>query len=650
MSQFEIDKQSGNKWRFTGNNFHEESGLDTAEMETFRKDPIASLAREICQNSIDAKKDDESFVRVEFQTFKVNRESILGIDRVQEEIASCKEYQANKKIIKNVESLEYMNNEIEKEEIECLRISDFNTKGLTGIGNYLDGDGTFHKLTRTSGNSDKQSGKGGSKGVGKYATFVVSKFNTVFYSTKNQDNEEGFLGISKLCSTIYDPETKERTEGTGYYGKNFQGEPILGEQLNIEPGYERKDSGTDIYILGFNSSESWKSEIITKILDSFMAAIIYDQLVVVVDDIKISRENIESVINNPTLLSTKSKYVKSIKSQYELLTDNNIKPHKIDMKSYGDAHVFLKAYNKDEAEMATQECTMIRYPYMKIKSLNNIAHVPFSAVCVIGDNKLNELLREIENPQHDSWDIHELDKKPLKKKEVSDLKKAFLNEIYNYIQDALAVPIDNVSDIEGASEFLPLGDSDTGDKSNGNEVINDVITVVPLSKTKHKDTRKQMENEDATGLEPTLITREPGEGSPVPDGTNSGGGGGLHDGSGETGYSTEDGNQEGLKTAPLSGVQYRMMCLNKNDGEYLISFTSPQSVSNCELSFKIVDDNNNKEKIDIKSANINGVDYVVKDGKVSNFDLISGEKYKVKINTDLRDYYCGEVSISYESR
>ncbi len=42
-------------WRFVGNNYATETGLDTADMETFKKDPISSLAREICQNSIDAR-------------------------------------------------------------------------------------------------------------------------------------------------------------------------------------------------------------------------------------------------------------------------------------------------------------------------------------------------------------------------------------------------------------------------------------------------------------------------------------------------------------------------------------------------------------------------------------------------------------------
>ena len=45
---------SEKKWRFPDNNYTDEKGLDTSDMEIFKKDPIASLAREICQKSIDA--------------------------------------------------------------------------------------------------------------------------------------------------------------------------------------------------------------------------------------------------------------------------------------------------------------------------------------------------------------------------------------------------------------------------------------------------------------------------------------------------------------------------------------------------------------------------------------------------------------------
>ena len=643
------DRQDGNKWRFTGNNFHEESGLDTTDMEMFRKDPVASLAREVCQNSIDAKKDGETKVEVVFDIFKVKRETIPNIQRVEEEIISCIKYQKSKNIEKNVESLEHMLSEIRKPEITCLRISDYNTRGLTQIDKYSDGEGTFYNLTRISGNSDKSAGSGGSKGVGKYATFVVSNFNTVFYSTMNENNQVGFLGVSKLCSAIYNG--KERTDGTGYYGKNYQGEPIFGSQLELTAEYKRETTGTDIYVLGFNDSGNWKSDILIKVLDSFMTALLREELVVKIGEIVLSKDNLEYLISNIDKYTSRAKEIKNIKSQYFLQTDDSIKPVIIDMGVYGDATLYVKAHSKEESEYATQECIMVRYPYMKIKSLKNIAHIPFSALCVIGDNKLNENLRSIENPQHDSWDIHELDKKPIKQKEVKTLYTDFIDKITDTIQDLLSVTANSESDIEGAGEFLPANAGDMGNnKDSEKSIIDDEVSIVRPKKNKIKETIVNQENEDGEGLTPNFIDRsEDGEGSPIPTGSNFGGGNGPHDGSGESGY-VLGGEQEGMTLEKLSGIQYRMIGLDRNTGKYLIVFESPQNASNCKLAFKIVDDNNNKEKVFISEALINGQPAIIENGEVTKFDIVPNTKYKIEIVTGTDELYCGEVSIEYESR
>lgn len=36
------------KWRFIENGYGNESSLDSTDVETFKKDPIASIARELC--------------------------------------------------------------------------------------------------------------------------------------------------------------------------------------------------------------------------------------------------------------------------------------------------------------------------------------------------------------------------------------------------------------------------------------------------------------------------------------------------------------------------------------------------------------------------------------------------------------------------
>ena len=124
-------------WRFVGNNYAYENGLDTADMETFKKDPIASLARESCQNSIDAKKEGQKKVIIEFKTFELSRENIPGYDRLRAEIENCKEYKKIQNNNKDYEQLNDMSKAITRETIPCLRISDFNTTGLYGDKFYL---------------------------------------------------------------------------------------------------------------------------------------------------------------------------------------------------------------------------------------------------------------------------------------------------------------------------------------------------------------------------------------------------------------------------------------------------------------------------------------------------------------------------------
>ena len=123
------------------------------------------------------------------------------------------------------------------------------------------------------------------KVIGKFATFVASGFNTVFYSTNTLNNEIGYEGICKLCSAKQ-PNTDEKTQGIGYYGFSKMNKAIP-EQLNIDPTFKRylNNYGTDIYIIGFKNKKNWKKDIISKILDSFISAIVFKSLEVEVDDI-----------------------------------------------------------------------------------------------------------------------------------------------------------------------------------------------------------------------------------------------------------------------------------------------------------------------------------------------------------------------------
>ena len=71
-------------------------------------------------------------------------------------------------------------------------------------------------------------------------------------------------------------------------------------------------------------------------------------------------------------------------------------------------------------------------------------------------------------------------------------------------------------------------------------------------------------------LQPDIGDHEEGEGSPVPEGTNSGRTGEPHDSDQEEGLDG-DGNKDIMKIAQLSGMSYRYFVTDKKNGKYVIS-------------------------------------------------------------------------------
>ena len=623
-------------WRFVGNNYATETGLDTADMETFKKDPISSLAREICQNSIDARAGKDKVV-IEFHSFEIKKDDIPGRERIEKEMISCEEYQKRRNNPKDKEQLERMIKEVGRDRIQCLRISDYNTTGLLGVASRE--ETPFYLLTKGSGLSNKVGTSGGSKGIGKYASFVASAFNTVFYSTYTKEQEQGYIGICKLCSTTIEG-SDEKTQGIGYYGIDEKNNPIL-EQISIDPNFKRKSFGTDIYILGFKNEETWEKEIVTKVLDSFLSAIYYDELEVIINDKVINKQSLSGIVYNDELIT--KKFQSSIKSQYILLNDPTVYKEKIQISEYGEVELYLKSFSKDESYLATNECVMIRYPYMKITSLRGISSIPCSAMCIIPNNQLNKILREIENPQHTDWELRRIDDSA-KRAEVNAIYRELKSSIVDFVQSKLALSENDEIDVEGAGDYLPSVDSESGLGSNEEITITEQPKVVKKLKNKVKDKIGVYEDSEGMALQPDIGDHEEGEGSPVPEGTNSGRTGEPHDSDQEEGLDG-DGNKDIMKIAQLSGMSYRYFVTDKKNGKYVISFTSLYDEENCDLEMSHLDDGGNKYKTQITNCSINGSEGYVENGIIKGFELKNGVKYKIEVDTDLDDYYACEVKI-----
>ena len=625
-----------NFWNFIGNNFGQETGLNAPGLEMFKTDPISSLAREICQNSIDANINKEKVI-VKFKPFTIKREDIPEIDSIKREIQACIDYQrikSQKTADELQEMLNYINN---NQYINCLKISDYNTTGLTDVSSLE--SGKFYTLTKGSGSSEKVGTSGGSKGIGKYAAFVSSKFNTVFYSTYTINDEVGSIGICHLCSSIKNVETGEKTQGIGYFTCDSRNSAIK-EQICLD-NEERTTTGTDIYILGFRDDLKWKKEMITKILDSFLSAIVFKTLEVVVDDVEITSETLLDVIENQDNI-VKSSY-KNIKSQYILLTDPTVHQKELDIDGLGSAKIYLKEFTEDNDELATNSCVMVRYPYMKITTLTSISSVPCSALCIIGDNTLNSILRDIENPQHTNWELKRIDD-PVKRTEVKGIKDDLTNKILNYISDKLSVSTNDVVDMEGAGEFLSSLDAVAQNGKDKSSKLQQKPTVKQSKKVKIKDDIGITKNDDGASPQPDIGEHGEGEGSPTPTGHNKNNNGTVHDADNESGVNP--GDKEIMTYQKLTGMNYRYMMLDKYHGRCVIAFTSLYEESNCEISLYYLDDSENKFNVDIIRCTLEGQDLIIKNGKIVNLKLTKNKKYKLVLDTNLRELYSCEVIIN----
>ena len=108
----------------------------------------------------------------------------------------------------------------------------------------------------SEGASSKDGTGGGSFGIGKFAAFANSKIRTVFYSTLDSTGKQASQGLSILASFI--DEKGSKTFGEGYCGTMDSKEstsPVY-DQIHLDESFNRKsdDFGTDIYVLGFDSS------------------------------------------------------------------------------------------------------------------------------------------------------------------------------------------------------------------------------------------------------------------------------------------------------------------------------------------------------------------------------------------------------------
>lgn len=645
---------SDNKWRFPASNYGTRKGMSSGDTEAFKKSPFQAFAREILQNSVDVRASDEEPVIVEFKEFDIKTSKIPGYIELKDAMRKCRDFWQHKP--EYVKEYDEMIKLLEKPTIHCLRVSDYNTTGLIGVNSSEQAKNNFLALTKGTGISEKNSSlAGGSKGVGKNAAFLMSSLRTVFYSTnanKNLNDEYGCyfgaIGVAELVSGYVDDiqkDNRDYTQGTGYFSRDNLNNP-LSDILVLDPTQRNRvnNSGTDIYIIGFLDYGEWEKEVINSILDSFMAAIVRGDLEIVFNDKIITKETIGEIIYDDCIIFKNQR--SNIISQYRLLTDgDNVSVYDIDTE-YGNCQLYVLPYKKEEDELATHKCSMIRYPLMKIKDEPLGSSFRVSAMCIIGEGTLGKALREIENPQHIDWEPKRI-KNNAVRKEIESILKSIKEQIRTRVIECLQLGESNPLDPNGAGDFLP--DADFGEiknETNGNLTPAENVSV---SKPKENNTFEKnayQKSDNGTGLEPDIGEVDSTIDGDVqhPSGENNNSGEGRHPGSEESGE--KEGDNVIFKKKKLSGVRYKVISTDKENGKLKVVFVAPIDFKKCYLSILMLDDSNNHSSVLIKSMKCNGINIISEDqNEFGPFCIKLNQKIILDVETDSKGYFGSEVKV-----
>lgn len=622
-------------WRFPLNDYGQRIGVSDSGIETFRGTPVKSLAREICQNSVDARRSKDKPVTVVFQTFSLHDKQIPGFSELKKDIERAKQFwvddQGNKTAEKFFNKAFKM---MDSEMVPCLRISDYNTTGLTGSEELY--NSSWNNLIKSQGSSDKGGVSGGSFGIGKFATFTLSALRTVFYSTYDIDKVSAFQGVARL--TTFRNASGKETQGIGFYGlpKN---RPVP-HQLMLEPGTKPRsgdDFGTDIYIIGFQESHDWEEDIIKSVLDGFLYAVMHDILVVKVNSITVDKNSLPDLMNQ-----FKNSFAEYADNYYQVMTDaekGETPVFEKDIEGLGNARLALTIDPGLHRKVA-----MIRGTGMKIMDQGRISSsIPFAGVLYVEGEKLNQFLREMENPQHTKWEAARAEGH---KNKAERVKKALLDFIRNSLNELKKTEdADTINPDTGS--MLSFHDDPDEKEQEDQEGISDAVRTVDLkvrefktAQTDNPDSESSLLSEDEEG-EDENSTESSGTGAQKKGDSSS------HEQKGEKNGSGTGPNPEPRPAVPRKPIPFRMrsICLDRMQGKYRLIIIPQADAADASIDLYLSAETNRYKANLVKAEENDAKPLTVNDNVIEHLDLQKGSPLSVTIWLKNKDYCSLEGAI-----
>lgn len=468
----------------TGN----QSGNNIAAITMFKGTGIMDgLAREVCQNSLDAKDKDlptETPVRVKFELTEIAKADFSMFEGYKEALESSIAYWETSPLStpKIMEFLHNVETALAEDSIPILVMSDYNTVGLNGVNATESEKSFWNLLVNTEGISIKQDdNSAGSFGIGKNAPFAYSALNLVFYNTLAKDGGRAFEGVTRLVTTQKEYNgTLRPTQPIGkylYLIDEYTGRPILPTDdcaiANIE-AFSRTEIGTDVAVVGFKKNDylDWEKLTATAIIKNFILAIMDGKLDVTIKspikEYEIRKDTVEGLLFTDFAEDPQLKYARQT---YETITKGTLVKTKIAEKD--DLSIYVRY---DDAYSAS--LSRFRSTGMLINTtVEVLPH--FSVVIVVndvGEMELSKTLREAEPPQHTEWKAKNItDNRELHNKAARYIRN-ITKEIQKVLDEFERADITDKMDA-GIGNYLP----DASDASGSNEGSDGLKTDVTIS-------------------------------------------------------------------------------------------------------------------------------------------------------------------------
>lgn len=628
------------RWDYPLAGSGDDVGFNEAGIGMFKSQPYLSLAKEILQNSLDARGKnvpDGQPVRVKFSRIEVSVDDIPGVEQLADTIDACCEYAKGDDLEKMQQVKAYSDNHLRTEGmIPVLKISDYNTTGLIGVDDTENNEKCWYKLVRSNSSTNKSNGSSGSQGVGKFAVYNFTKVRTIIYSTLTEDGARGIQG-KNILTTFRTPEDGKKRVNRARFGMPVADEDVMpiNDEKEIPSVFHRSEIGTDIFIIGFEKDQDWLEQIAMSVIEFFFFAIYKGTLEVDLEDeekkLHIGADNLNEMIGKYEDYYKSSGYEDDENFQYTAplywkavtssLEGGEGRFHIIeDFTYHGKSMGQFELYLLMSAEFSDRRILEMRKAGMKIREDTKFRLQPSflgvfiatgdGAVSLEPSDNISSFLRKCENPSHDAWSAANYP-------EEKDKAKSIINSIHRRILEIIKekMPKTNEPEIKayGVNELLVSQGQGEAEDEKEDAFLNADPKPIELMDSKNTVTKARDLSKKSNGRgKKTRNKKEKKDKEKDQQRRN---------------------NQSGHRKKSVSPVTLKSvkMPFDETAGVYKVVFSTDTDATNLRLAMEVTGDDGSRESADITDAFLNGEPLEIKEDCVIVPAVIADEKNIVEI-------------------